>query len=500
MKSPLNLRLFGVTLTSITLLEFLSYFGYLAEPINQVCFMLILLTTFWLSLRSLEYGIWVVFAELVIGSKGYLFSWPIGDFNLSIRLGIFLVVFSVWVIQIIKTRSFPAWKSNLRTPYLVFMAALVYAGIMGLIFNHPLKNIFLDANGFLFFGLFFIILEVINSRQRVWNMLSVLSAASTAGVLKTFFLLFTFSHQLQPFISTIYRWVRYTGVGEITQLSNGFYRIFFQSHIYQAFAFFFLLVALCLLWKKISTKYWLVWYIRWVLAGSVILISLSRSLWLAVLGAGLVLFTWLRTTLCWSWKKILVSTLVLGASTALQLGVLGIIVNIPLPNTTNVTISSLVQERTSDVTQEAAGASRFALIKPLMSGIAVHPVWGQGFGTTISYASQDPRALQASNGGLYTTFSFEWGYLDLWLKLGALGLTAYGYFLWSIAKDGQLAWRHMKGSVERQLLVIGTILSGITLLIIHATTPYLNHPLGIGWIMLTAALFKIAQQPHTQHS
>lgn len=186
---------------------------------------------------------------------------------------------------------------------------------------------------------------------------------------------------------------------------------------------------------------------------------------------------------------------IFSASTALQIGFLGLVVNLPLPNTAGVTISSLVQDRTSDLTQEAAGASRFALIKPLLSGIAVHPVWGQGFGTTITYASKDLRAIQASNGGLYTTFSFEWGYLDLWLKLGALGFAVYVYFLWCIARSGRLAWKVMGSSPERQVVVMGAVLSGVALLVIHATTPYLNHPLGIGWVMLTAAIFNIMQEP-----
>jgi uncharacterized membrane protein len=99
---------------------------------------------------------------------------------------------------------------------------------------------------------------------------------------------------------------------------------------------------------------------------------------------------------------------------------------------------------------------------------------------------------------LYTTFSFEWGYLDLWLKLGALGVVIYAFFLWSIAKQGRRAWKVMGQSTERQLIVMGTALSGISLLIVHATTPYLNHPLGIGWIMLSAAIFTVMQEPE-QH-
>lgn len=187
------------------------------------------------------------------------------------------------------------------------------------------------------------------------------------------------------------------------------------------------------------------------------------------------------------------------ASSALQLGILSLIVNIPLPGTTSVSIASLVEERTSDVTEEAAGASRFALLKPLFTAISKHPVWGQGFGTTVSYASKDPRALEASGGGLYTTFAFEWGYLDLWLKLGLLGLGIYTYFLWVVAKQGWEAWKKRLADPNDQLLLVGTVISCVVLLAIHATTPYLNHPLGIGFIMLAASIFSILNS-HQQQS
>ncbi|MEK7540256.1 MAG: O-antigen ligase family protein, partial [Patescibacteria group bacterium] len=412
-------KIFTLTLTAITTLEVISFFGYLADPINHVVFILLLLTMLALSLWKLEYGLWVVFAELVIGSKGYLFSWPVGDFHISIRLGLFLVLLLAWGFQVIRKKDLAWWKSTYTKPFLLLMAALVYAVTVGFINHNSFKYIFLDGNGFLYFGLFFVVLQVMTSRERIWRLISVISAGIASSVLKTIFLLFAFSHQLHPFLGNLYRWVRFTGVGEITQLSNGFYRIFFQSHIYEVFAYFFLLIGLVLWWKQPhQQKQWMRLYARWMLLGSTVLISLSRSFWLGLAVGLCVLFLVTLQIWHWKWKSILLGGVFLGISTALQLGILGAIVNVPLPGTTSVSIASLIEERTSDVTEEAAGASRFALLKPLFTAIAEHPVWGQGFGTTVSYASQDPRAIEASGGGLYTTFAFEWGYLDLWLKLG----------------------------------------------------------------------------------
>lgn len=494
----LKRKIFAVTLTAITSLEVISFFGYLAEPINHVLFVLLLIAMFTLSLWKIEYGLWVIFAELVIGSKGYLFSWPVGEFDISIRLGLFLVLVLAWVIQIIRQRDVSWFKSKYTKPFILLVLALGYAVIVGLINHNSPKNIFLDGNGYLYFGLFFVMLSIVNSRETIWRLLTVISAGIASSILKTIFLLFAFSHQLHPFISTLYAWVRHTGVGEITRLDNGFYRIFFQSHIYEVFAYFFVLIALALWWKKRPNKTWIQLYLRWVLIGSTVLISLSRSFWLGM-AAGLFLLTLVAfKTWHWRFKKMLLGILFLGVSSILQLGILSLIVNIPLPGSSSVSIASLVEERTSDVTEEAAGASRFALLKPLFTEIAEHPVWGQGFGTTVSYASKDQRAIEASQGGLYTTFSFEWGYLDLWLKLGLIGCGIYIYFLWTAAKQGWQAWKKHSDNQLDHILLLGTGLSSLVLLSIHATTPYLNHPLGIGWIMLAAIIFSVMNSSHKQ--
>lgn len=484
-------KIFALTLTTITTLEVVSYFGYLADPINRVAFILILAGMLALSLKKVEYGLWVVLAELVIGSKGYLFSWPVENFTLSIRLGIFLILMLAWGIHLIRRRDFSWFKSVYTTPFILLLAALAYATVVGILNNNSLKNVFLDANGYLYFGLFFILLDVVRSREHIWRLLSVMSAGIASSVIKTFFLLFAFSHHLYPFTGTLYPWVRSTGVGEITELSNGFYRIFFQSHIYEVFAYFFLLIGLAVWLKKRPNKEWKQLYARWMLLGCTVLISLSRSFWLGVLVGLFLLLLVSVHEWKWNWKKVTLSVALLGVSTAGQLGLLGLVVNLPLPGTSSVSISSLVQDRTSDVTAEAAGASRFALLKPLFTAISKHPVWGQGFGTTVSYASKDQRAIEASQGGLYTTFSFEWGYLDLWLKLGLIGLTLYLYLLWIIAKQGWQAWKKKSHTTLEQIVLLGTGISSLVLLAIHATTPYLNHPLGIGWIMLAAIIFSV---------
>ena len=164
------------------------------------------------------------------------------------------------------------------------------------------------------------------------------------------------------------------------------------------------------------------------------------------------------------------------------------LMNIPPRKGKPASLSSLVSERAT--TQEAAGQSRMELLKPLWKGILKHPIIGSGFGATITYNSKDPRILQNNPSGEYTTFSFEWGYLDLWYKMGILGPLAYLGLIGSVLLA---LWRVIKEKSEMvlvginvQAISLGVFAALIALAAVHFFTPYLNHPLGIGFVILSS--------------
>ena len=109
------------------------------------------------------------------------------------------------------------------------------------------------------------------------------------------------------------------------------------------------------------------------------------------------------------------------------------LVNIKLPSKEGgggISAASLIKERVT-TTEEAAIGSRFQLLKPLLNKYLEKPIIGAGFGTTVTYTTEDPRSKQQNNG-LYTTYSFEWGYLDVLVKIGAVGLLVYLFFIGKI--------------------------------------------------------------------
>ena len=78
----------------------------------------------------------------------------------------------------------------------------------------------------------------------------------------------------------------------------------------------------------------------------------------------------------------------------------------------------MLKERASRFAGDQSLSTRWAILRPLVNKISVHPVLGSGFGSRITYKTSDPRALAEHPDGFYTTTAFEWGYLDMILEFG----------------------------------------------------------------------------------
>ena len=113
----------------------------------------------------------------------------------------------------------------------------------------------------------------------------------------------------------------------------------------------------------------------------------------------------------------------------------------------------------------------------MMLQIKKLPFTGSGFGTVIEYESEDPRLVAA--GGTAETYAFEWGWLDIWLKMGFLGILSFVWLfvfyvlsLWNSAKKGNAGW-----------LMVAFLRSVVALFVLHIFTPFLNHPIGLGFLI-----------------
>jgi hypothetical protein len=503
-------RQFRITLLLLVLLEELSFLGYLLPAANGLIFWLIAAVSLGLAIWRLECAVWLVLVELLVGSKGYLFFSDVFGARISIRIALWSIVMLVWLITtlaslireknfVFKTKNFiSSLKTGERRSLTLLALFILWAFINGLVISHNgSTDTFLDFNGWLFFLLIFPAASVLRKRENLENLMPLLAAAAIWLAIKTFFLAFIFSHYTMDTAAfRLYRWVRVSGVGEITQVKGGFFRIFFQSQIYTLISFFLLCATLTKL--VIGTKFSLLWHEKkfWlILCGlsvflAVVLFSMSRSFWLGLLAGLLLLLPYIYLEAKKLGQNFLkkLSAVVFVFFTALIFSVAIVVgtVTFPVPPAIGgFDTDSLLNSRFDS--DEAAVVSRWELLPKLWQKITASPILGFGFGTNLTYKSSDPRQLLSPNKGIFTTYTFEWGWLDVWLKLGFFGCAVYLLLLYQLAKNT------LRNQAVAELSVFpayGLFIALIALTVINFFTPYLNHPLGIGYLIF---LFSINQ-------
>jgi O-antigen ligase len=418
----------------------------------------------------------------MIGSLGSLLELNLGEFSLSIRIGLFAAVFLVWLFKFLAQRWKTRKKFNFEpTPlvwvFMIFSAVLLFGLDHGLrLFNQ--KTVFLDFNNWLFLLFLWPCLHAITSLPAVKKILAVMLAATTWLAFKTILVLVLFSNHLADAGGRFYGWIRDTGVGEITHVSGTIFRIFFQSQIF-VLAAFLIFLSLMLFSKKMQQQ--IVIYVYLFLASFAILISQSRSYWVGLAFGLLLLFG-----LAWRSKLVQPKLLV---RTAIVLVIL-IPVQLLLLNVLTRNFSgNPVAGRFAQLSSEAGASSRINALPVLGQAIGQRPILGYGFGKELTYQSYDPRIVAQHPDGWYTTSAFEWGYLDTLLEIGMLGLAAYLIFITvTLAPVWRSALKKNPAENEWFGLQLGLLAGLAGLAATNIFSPYLNHPLGIGYIILAVTI------------
>ena len=498
----------------IILVEAVSLLGFEYPVVNAAGFFAVAVITLLFSVEKLEYGLLILLAELFIGSKGYLFSYDYGGTLISLRMALFLVVMSAWLGKVVldwidvskapKIELEPWMKrGNAKSIYFYYsllFLAIAWGLINGYLRHNGFENLFFDFNGWVYFGIVFPFAYVFKQNAEslekfLKNIFTVFTAAISWLSLKTLALFFIFSHEFSRTAEVIYQWVRVSGVGEITPTGGGFSRIFIQSQVYVVIGMLvFAATGFYLLLqrqennktRKQQRKIIVLNYVGVIFCTATTLISLSRSFWVGLAVALLFFCFFVLLFFYREWKKLLLHGMLLITVAALGFALVVGIAAFPYPSP-GIFNAEVFTNRISKLSGEAAVASRWNLLPILFSKIKKAPIFGEGFGAQVTYITQDPRILQQNPSGEYTTYAFEWGYLDIWLKLGLVGLLLYMVLLVKIFVDGL---KRLKLQASRlQKLTTIALLSGLAMLVVtNMFTPYLNHPLGIGYIVLVSVI------------
>jgi hypothetical protein len=486
----INKRFYYLIL-SLFLIESLSFLSYFFPILRELSFFLILLVVVFLAIKDLKYAIYVVIIELLIGSHGYIFFADIFNYELSIRIAMWLAVMIVWFFKyVIWLKNYIQAPKNERKNqsisnffayfpiYILLSIFILIASIKGVALSSNLGVWFSDFNSWLYFLILLPLINIFrnnNFKNLSKDLILIFLAGVTWISIKTLILLFFFSHNL-AIIEPLYAWSRGYLLAEITAQPSGFYRIFFQSHIYSLMLIIIALFSFNDL-KELGYKQHYTFMAVFSVIFSSILLSLSRSLWVGLI---LGLIIWLVYIIIKYKKKIVyynLSRLLLIVFSALILIVA--VINIPLPGySSDFNAGKTFKERANiKDSDEAAISSRWSLLGPMFEEILKAPIIGHGFGKEITYISHDPRVLENNSSGKYTSTAFEWGWLSVLLKMGLLGLLVYLWLFYRLISD---AFKSRYNKVYMRALA----LSLLALMSVNFFTPYLDHPLGIMYLLI----------------
>ena len=441
------------------------------------------IATFILTLKSLPQGLFVAFAEIFVGGHGHLIEVEVFGFSMSLRMVIFASVMLAWLILFIKKDAELRILALREMPWLILIAALIIGTVVGFINNDPAK-VFDDMNGYLAIGYLLPILSIRWTSSTKRDLLQVLFAGAVWLVFFTLLLSFLFNHLDGKTLSHVYTFVRDARLAEITLqtasdtselsiLQNQYwYRIFMQSQLFVVTMILLIFSAMVMMWRNQRLPG--LPAASFALLGSTLILSMSRSFAFGLIAAGLLLII-----VAFFQGKKPVSNVIKRLILSIVLGTIALLIAvgsalIPIPAKPDISDASFYRTST-DIDRELSISSRWQLLPAMMEQIQRSPIIGSGFGTEVTFISDDPRVRAINPSGEWTTYRFEWGYQDIWLKTGVLGLIAFGWYAILIF----IAVRFTMKRHGNAWLSAGLGAGVLALFIINIFTPFLNHPIGI---------------------
>lgn len=483
-------KIFFIFLFSL-LIEMISFISFNFEIINYIFFFLILLSFLFISFYDFKLSIYLFLAEVFLNSMGYLFYFENSGFKISLRISLWLLLMAIFLTKLLidffkdRKKVLGIFKNLVFGRNLLYLSFfLLFSFAFGLVRN-GFSDSFFDFNSWFYFiailPIFYTIYQLNKEEKEIFwkNLILIFFSISLYTLFKSLLFLFLFSHDLRPIISDLYSWTRVYALGEITNMGNGFYRVFFQNQIFLFLGFCFSFV-LFLFEKGKGKKVFL--FLISSLFLSVIVLSFSRSFWvgLVLVFLSLLLIVWYKFDFKTSLKTIFYGFLSLVFSVLL----IFITVKFPWPKPGGTFNIESLSDRANVTSNESAISSRWALLDSMKNDIQSNFLLGRGFGARIEYISSDPRVLQNSPDGKYSTYAFEWGWLDILLKMGIVGFSVYLWLIFLFSKKTLLSYFD-----KNNYFYLSIFLSILGLSAVNFFTPYLNHPLGISFLILLILFF-----------
>lgn len=448
-----------------------------------------------LSSRSLLTGMCIAFAEIMVGGHGHLLAASVGGFSVSVRMTIFAAVMLAWLWHVVRHQAYPKFLVFRDTPFLLLAAAVAIGTVQGFIMNDPAKA-FDDMNSYVTLAYLLPMLSIVWDNEKKRQLLQILFASVMWVCLSTLCIVFLFTHLPGPVLRGVYEFVRDARLAEVTLLtgpswfvgnflplsSPWYFRVFEPAHFFPIVMAFLIIAARFMLWR--SERMPTIARVALLLCVATFIASLSRSFLVGAFVGLLVtgLFILLEAPKA-VWKTA-AHTLQLGFLVLLGAGIFWATIVFPFPQQPDLRDAAFYRASTAD-DRGLAVSSRWNLLYPMFTAIMENPMMGEGFGREVTFVSDDPRVREFNPSGEWTTYRFEWGYQDIWLKMGLLGLIAFVWYIVVLSRTFYYSY-YAHG---HRWLVLGLYAGVIALFATHIFSPYLNHPIGLGFMVFVLPFF-----------
>ena len=425
-----------------------------------------------LAFKKLDLALYLVFLELFSNPHGALLLADVGGFPVSMRMALFVGVMVGWGIGWITKRYQPSLKDGRAQIFLFVALAAALGFIIGVLTRDPIV-VFKDGNAYLYLFYLLPILSVTWTHKHRHDLLQILAAGAIWAAAVSFTILYIFTHFWVALLTPVYVLLRDLRIAEVTDVGGGVYRVFVQSQMFTAIFGWFVL-ALTLTKEK---KRWLVGLGAMIVA--IVLLALSRSFWVGLMPALVFLLFMLYRTAKPKFSRRTVCRLVsrdggFGRSPPCLWSRFFQSLIRASPEDRSWTRSRIARLR-----QVTRGfRSRWKLLTPMLNTIFESPLVGHGFGKEVTFQTDDPRIRAISPDGTWSTTSMEWGWFELWIKMGILGPLAFLYAAYELIKR-LWAYRWTEQAWIGLALVTGIVFIYGT----HFFSPYLNHPIGLGYLL-----------------
>jgi hypothetical protein len=464
-------RTFWYALAGMAVLYGIGILGYYTGT-SSILLGIVVAGSAVLAFKSLDTALYLAFIELFSNPHGALLLADLGGFNVSMRMALFVGVMMGWGMGCLMRRYQPELRDG-RAQIFIFIALAAALGfIVGLLTRDPV-SVFKDGNAYLYILYLLPVLSVAWTHKHRHDLLQILAAGAIWAAAVSFTILYIFTHFWVALLSPVYELLRDLRVAEVTDVGGGVYRVFVQSQMFTAIFGWFVL-AFSLTAEK---RRWLVGLGAVIIA--IVLLALSRSFWVGVIPAlAFILFMLYRTA-----RPRLTTTLRFtgwfALTGALGIGLLFVVALFPIPDPSLAggSLIDSLKDRTTE-TSDAGISSRWKLLTPMLNTIFESPLVGHGFGKAVTFQTDDPRIRAFSPDGTWSTTSMEWGWFELWIKMGLLGPAAFLYAAYELIKR---LWTYRW--TEQAWLGLALVTGIVFIYGTHFFSPYLNHPIGLGYLL-----------------